>query len=572
MSPVSAVNGKNGDAVEPPLKAAKRAVRQLLGGVHITDVLVERSRVLVVDAELPVHNVISTVLQEQHGRTRSRASSTSSGLITPMAGGMSTFAEGGMSRERDRSAGGGMVRGGMCRDSALPDLDDDDAASESAPNVTLGVVSAALPSDLLAEVCDFELCKRKPTEPAAEEESVSSQRRWTSPDDGWGVQAAASLQDLARMLPMSKPFTIGEMASFLLKAMASCDEGEDGGLLSSSIARWRSQAAGGEVRPTESASAPHLVVEEKSRVGGSAVLHVVDGAPQRPILSLDDPEATLLRAVELLLGYPEVSAIPVVSQPRCAVVAHVTLPVCLMALTTRLRGSADVRPLIELPVRGKDEAGACQEQKKLQSASEPGDGKRWAEHLAPAPDGVLRPLQVFDEQQPLSDLLAFFQDSTFSKAPVVNSNGGIIGVVSRRDLLCYLDLAMQYVRPESDDEAMARARADPVTFKASLPLKEVCEALQRHPVEFDAGSTDGEGAADKKPKWLGASVVQEAELPLKAALLRILTAENCTLLFAESEGSENPQLTRMVTVSDLWRIILDVMPDAEAKDLQVVEE
>mmetsp|Transcript_48082 Transcript_48082/g.112398 ORF Transcript_48082/g.112398 Transcript_48082/m.112398 type:complete len:568 (-) Transcript_48082:42-1745(-) len=567
MSPVIAVNGKSGEAVEAPLKATRRAVRQLLGGVHIADVLVERCRVLVVDAELPVHNVISTVLQEQHGRTRLRASSTSSGMVTPMAGGLSSsFAEGGMSRDRDRSADGGMVRGGMCRDSALPGFDDD-AASETGPNITLGVVSAALPSDVLAEVCDFELFKRKPSGSAAEEDTGSSFRRWSSTEEGWGVQAAASLQDLARMLPMSKPFTIGEMASFMLKAMASCDEGDDGGLLSCSITRWRSQAADGESQSAASGSAPHLV-EEKSRTGGPAVLHVVDGAPARPILSLDDPEATLLRAVELLLGYPEVSAIPVVSQPRCAVVAHVTLPVCLMALTTRLRAGTDVRPLIELPVRGKDEAGACQEQKRFQMDSV--SSKRWAEHMAPAPDGLLRPLEVFEEQQPLSDLLAFFEESAFSKAPVVNSAGGIIGVVSRRDLLCYLDLAMQYVRPESDDDT--RSKADPVVFKASIPLKDVCEALQRHPVESDSGSTDGEGGSDKKPKWLGAAVVQEAELPLKAALLRILTAENCTLLFVESEGAENPRVTRMVTVSDLWRMILDATPDAEAKDLQVVEE
>mmetsp|Transcript_18258 Transcript_18258/g.42722 ORF Transcript_18258/g.42722 Transcript_18258/m.42722 type:complete len:570 (-) Transcript_18258:118-1827(-) len=569
MSNVSGTNGKVAEK-DPSMETARNSMRQLLAGIHISDLLAERSRVLVVDSELAVHNIFAIVLQEQHGRARGRANTTSSGLITPMAGGLSGFAAEGMSRDRDRGADGGMMQRGRMSREAFPGLDDPEP-SESGPPVTMGVVAPSLPSDLLAEVFDFELSKKPAAETAGEDDAASF-RRWTSSDDGWGVQAAASLQDLARMLPLGMPFCISEMAVFLSKAIdAAGKDGEECEMFNWSLSRWRSQMLQGQ-SASGSTSEARLILEERGRGGIPVVLHEVASAPPRPLLSIDDPEASLLRAVQLLLAYPEVSGIPIVSPLRCSVVAHLTLSACLMALVSRLRGGS-LRSLLELPVHAKDDSGAAQETKRYGdgSAKDKSDS-RWAE-VAPPP-GKFRPLQVLDESQPLSDLLTFFQKSPVSKAPIVNASGGVVGVMGRRDLLSYLDLAMQYAKADSDDAecfGSSRPSADPVVFQASTTLKEVCEALQRHPVESEEGAHDGEGPAVKSPKWLGACIIYEEQLPLKTALIRILAAENRTLLFAE-KGDSCPKINRLLTVSDVWHIIMDALPKSDAKDVEVVDE
>merc|ERR1719326_1634710 len=81
-----------------------------------------------------------------------------------------------------------------------------------------------------------------------------------------------------------------------------------------------------------------LFVEEQLRIPGPVLVHRVQQAPPRPILCTDDPEASVLKVVELLLASPELDAVPVVSPVRCTVVAHLTLSYCLAFMLGRLRG------------------------------------------------------------------------------------------------------------------------------------------------------------------------------------------------------------------------------------------
>merc|ERR1719277_2790066 len=105
-------------------------------------------------------------------------------------------------------------------------------------------------------------------------------------------------------------------------------------------------------------SQSQLLVEERPRTAGPVLVHRVPFAPPRPILCTDDPEASLLKAVELLLAYPELDALPVVSPVRCTVVAHLTLSYCLAYMLPRMRG-ADLAPLAGVLVGGGGGGGGA---------------------------------------------------------------------------------------------------------------------------------------------------------------------------------------------------------------------
>lgn len=478
--------------------------------------------------------------------------------------------------------------------------------------LSCGVVSPSLPSNVLAEVCEFDSSGNR--RPGSKEESSPpedgiderspARRRWTSPDDGWGMNLP--MQELERM-PMGMPVTVGELADFLTHACASspgeaapkdgtnsaperwaepvggaapakasedtrCSAEGSNDMLDWSVAQWRAHRLklSGHKEPEPApdddvASASRLFVEERPRYCGPVLVHRVPLAPPRPILCTDDPEATLMKAVELLLAYPELDALPIVSPLRCTVVAHLTLSYCLAYMMGRMRGS-DLLPLANLMVSAQDGADSgTPPQRVFDSASVPEperNGECWAERRTPA---VNQPPWVLRRSQPVRELLMFFARTHHSGVPVVEDGGGIVGLLSRRDLLHFLDLAMQSARRCPDEGAGGTADTDSVGFDATAPIEGMLETLQR----YRAPSAD-EGASatalpggphtntsDKGSTCVGATLVYEQQLTLKASLLRLLGAENRKLLFVQDSGNGGPpRLLRVLSVGDIWHLLI----------------
>jgi len=453
------------------------------------------------------------------------------------------------------------------------------AEEPAPPLLSCGVVSPCLPSNVLAEVCEFDACGARrlgskgdppPPEDGSDERSPT-RRRWTSPDDGWGMNLP--MQDLEKM-PMGMPVTVGELADFLAHACAS-SPGEDNGcsadrsndMLDWSLAQWRAHRLkiSGHKEPdpvpdNEVESASRLFVEERPRYCGPVLVHRVPLAPPRPILCTDDPDATLLKAIELLLAYPELDALPIVSPVRCTVVAHLTLSYCLAHMLGRMRGS-DLLPLANLTVNAREAAdGGVPAQRVFDSASAPQPDRTdcWAERrasAAPQPPWVLR------RSQPLRELLAFFARTHHSGVPVVEDGGGVVGLLSRRDLLHFLDLAMQSAT-RCVDNGGAPSEKDSVAFDAAAPLEAMLDTLQRYRVQpADEGASVA--AAPGGLAGIGAALIYEQQLPLKALLLRMLNAENRKLLFVQEPGGGGPpRLLRIVSVGDVWHLLIGDSKDA----------
>lgn len=554
---------------------------------------------LAVDAALPVHTVLASVLSEQHPR--------------PQLAQEAAHAAAGGGEEASVAAGGGMRREGI-------------RATEPAA-LSCGAALPSLPSNVLAEVCEFEVgaptpraAKSSSTEDTGDDKQPAVRRQWTSPDDGWGMHLSSiPMQDLEKM-PMGMPVTVGELADFLRQACeapaeeveAPAPNGKSGGggerwaepvggeaapeaaaaggeaapaerkaesgkaaapetggrdMLEWSLAQWRAQRlkmSGEQQKEAGAGEAPEarasrLFVEERPRAAGPVLVHQVPLAPPRPILCTDDPEASLLKAVELLLAYPELDALPIVSHARCTVVAHLTLSCCLANVLPRIRGS-EMMPFASTCVSSAPEGGPPALHKFDSRAF---SGETWAEHRsAEVPKAPL----VMSQTQPLRDLLAFFARTHHSGVPVVedNGSGGVLGLVSRRDLLDYLDLAMQSAR-----RPPGTGGADGVEFDLGAPVEEVLGALRRF-----RGVAAEEGTAG-----LGAAFVTEKELTLKALPLRLLAAENRKLLFVE-EGTagQHPKLLRIISASDVWRLLIGSDQErleaagAEAEEPVVVED
>lgn len=563
------------------IKQARAALRSLLASLHVLDALPERSRMLAVDAELPFHTVLTAVFSEQHPRPHS-----------------SYMHQG----DAPQPGGGGQMR----REGQAP--------AERPPMLSCGVVSPSLPSNVLAEVCEFDSsgtrllaskAESAPPEDGTDERSPT-RRRWTSPDDGWGMNLP--MQDLEKM-PMGMPVTVGELADFLVHACASSPSEavpkdssdsapqrwaepvggastapapEDNGCLTEggndmldwTVAQWRAHrlkmSGHKELEPSstdEVESASRLFVEERPHLCGPVLVHRVPLAPPRPILCTDDPEATLMKAVDLLLAYPELDALPIVSPVRCTVVAHLTLSYCLAYMMGRMRGN-DLLPLANLLVSAQDAADSgTPAQRVFDSASMPEperNGECWAERRAPA---VNQPAWVLRRSQPLHELLMFFARTHHSGVPVVEDGGGVVGLLSRRDLLHFLDLTMQSARRCSDESAGGSAETDSVGFDASAPLQGMLETLQR----YRAPSADEGASATTLPggppantsdkgsssSCTGATLIYEQQLTLKALLLRLLGAENRKLLFVQDAGNGSPpRLLRVLSVGDIWHLLI----------------
>jgi len=598
--------GADGAPLGPDaLRQARVALRQLLHGLHVLDALPERSRMLAVDAQLPVHSVLAKVLTEQHPLAHRRAG-TRPGAQASRAGGAGAIA----------LLTGGDATGG---------------STNTSPPLAVGAPSPALPSNVLAEVCEFDAGLFRssdeslgaPLEQIAEEkEQEQSMRRWTSPDDGWGMQRP--MQDLEKM-PMGMPVTVGELAGFLGRACeaASADASAEGAprppakassedasgdaeadegpvdMLDWSLAQWRAlrlKSSGDTEEDQKNAeqveAAASLSVQEHPTAGGPVLVHRVPLTPPRPILCTDDPDANLLKAVQLLLVYPELDALPIVSPLRCTVVAHLTLSSCLAYFLGRLRGS-DLLPLTGLSVMaGSAEEASTPRIFTAASQGEEESSDAWAEPRVPATVSELGPSRrpwVLRRSQPLRDLLAFFERTHHSSIPIVEDSdcGGVLGVLSRRDLLQFLDLAMQSAAKrfpvakegeqtgETPDAVEVTDGEDEVRLHLDSPVSCILEALSRYRVATLAGADDPAAASTTatpgRDARMGASLIYEREATLKTLLFSVLTAENRKVLFVEGEpGGSAPLLRRIISAGDVWQLLLGSLEDTF--ELTVVRE
>jgi len=570
---------------EEAVREARASLRRLLDGLHVLDALPERSRMLAVDAELPVHAVLSMVLAEQHPQP----------TVLKAAPGPDEQSQALLRAPMRRE---GQMVGGLDPDSG---------------KLFCGVVSPILPSNVLAEVCGFEVssasqeaCDQQQQQQQQEQAAAqtttpapsqsedngldrqpSVRRQWTSVDDGWGMHLSSiPMQDLAKM-PMGMPVSVGELADFLSRACPSSSSedpsskqtkngSEESGrwadpvsgapqdasskdkegdpssssvagtssssMLDWSLAHWRAErlkrqdkAKGDGDSPTPSVG---LCVEDRPRIG-PVVVHQVPSAPPRPILCIDDPEASILKAVQLLLAYPELDALPIVCRTRCTVVAHLTLSYCLAYILPRMRG-ADLLPLGDITVKGS--AVGTSAFRKFDSKA--AKSESWAEKLSEVGQAPL----VLTQQHTVRDLLVFFVNTSYSSAPIVeeNGSGGLLGLVSRRDLLNYLDLGLQTVK-RTGDTSRPLAESEAVKLDLGLTMEGLLAVLRRcRRTSLDEAPSAGFG---------GGVVDDKKELSLKAAILSILDADNRKLLFVEDSGATR-KLKALVAATDLWRLLL----------------
>lgn len=659
MSPSRGIAAE--EQVSEEVRNARAALRRLLAGLHVLDVLPERSRMLAVDAELPVHGVLATVVSEQHPRPQAAQAPRAGG--PRRAGGLPGSPRGG-SEDRWADARGGGGRQTDDGSGALMRREGSVAASEELPGAAplcCGFPPPSLPSNVLAEVCEFDPASPQgdaAREPAAEEKAEESQpavRRWTSPDDGWGMQQP--MQDLEKM-PMGMPVTVGEIADFLISACTESaagapGEGKNASQEAGSLWRWMDSSSTGDVKsggkagekgdpalagdmldwslaqwrahrlkmygakdskdtgPSADTDEPQtrIFVEELSVVG-PVLVHRVPPAPPRPILCTDNPEASLLKAVQLLLAYPELDALPIVSIVRCTVVAHLTLSYCLAYMLSRLRGT-ELLPLSELPVCGSGGGnGGVPAQRLYDSAVAAGSSEAWAErkHPATAPSAAMAaappsPPWVLSRSQPMRELLMFFARSHHTGVPIVEdgADGGVLGYISRRDFLQFLDLAMQSAARRSEDGGVASGcegdatsgdteekpgQDEDIVFDILAPVEVILNTLRRYRVRDEvpaeprftaptpdllrqheltlaaSGTLHPDSKKSKKmeerERTTGAGLVFEKELALSRIMLRVLDADNRKLLFVKEAASESdaPKLLRLLSVSDVWLQLL----------------
>eukprot|EP00927_Polykrikos_kofoidii_P053381 TRINITY_DN4784_c0_g3_i1.p1 TRINITY_DN4784_c0_g3~~TRINITY_DN4784_c0_g3_i1.p1 ORF type:complete len:660 (+),score=115.91 TRINITY_DN4784_c0_g3_i1:254-2233(+) len=626
--------GQKANDVSNEIETARLAVRELLASLHVLDALPERSRMLTVDAELPWHTVLAKVVSEQHPRHP----------LKPCGGPRRNSAAGGNIDRADGFADK-MAQGRNADPMSCVSGAEGHSLDEPLPPLNCGVVPPGIPCNVLAEVCEFDDLLDSSDEKSAPQGEVSGEKepadkRWTSLDDGSGTNQP--MQDLEKM-PMGMPVTVGELAEFLASACEACHEGlteygteetdrwahsrfvTSGGTASSSLAKrdedeignpgdmldwslgqWRARRAqilgltenAEEPSASRAASDPEdhearLFVEEFPQgCVGPVLVHRVPQAPPRPILCMDDPDASLLKAVQLLLAYPELDALPIVGPVRCTVVAHFTLSYCLSYVLSRLRGE-DILPLAALSVSAKggtEEGSQCQRFFDAKScplvgvdrgasakATASGSGN-WAERKVPAPDAPSLPPWVLGRSQPFRDLLTFFARTHHSGIPVVEdgSEGGVLGLLSRRDLLQYLDIAMQSAQRRaartmaSGDTIQEESEClydddEPVNVDLSAPVEVILNTLRRVRSNEETlvrtvaatGAVPPNQAEPGKHAYMGASFVYEEEMTLKVMLIRMLNAENRKLLFVKDPGTgQAPQLRRVISVSDAWLLLI----------------
>ena len=531
------VMGTSSDEVQK----AQAALRQILAAVHVTEVLPERARMLAVDAKLPMQCVVHTILSEQHMQR------------TPGQMPVDSHSHGG--------GAGDMLR----REGRERHLDDDEST-----RLCTGTVAAAFPTDVLAEVCEIDAVSLLPEGPpqGQDDEKTTTVRRWTSPDDGWGTHLIPS--DLEKM-PMGMPVTVGELADFLSHA---CTPQASDHIFDWSLEQWRAHRMKASQVPDSDGQEKTSHLDLVEGPSGPLLVHRVPSAPPRPILCADDPEATLLKAIQLLLAYPKCNALPVVSPIRLTVMAYLTLSACLAFILNRLRGE-QLLPLAQLKVGGEVQVGTGSEQKKFEYAS-------YVEPSVAEAEGS-NSSWVLSETQPLRELLHFFAKTHHTTIPVVeDAKGSLVYNLSRRDLLSYLDLAMQSARCPSETPN------ERIIFDPSAPLDVVVKALKRYKVDDsrlravevatnmlqEQSLLDGLMAeAPRDPKGQtdlpGASISYDKELTMKDLILCLLEADNRKVFLVQDAGDKMPKLRQIVSASDVWRVLIGNEADDKITEISV---
>mmetsp|Transcript_41446 Transcript_41446/g.75089 ORF Transcript_41446/g.75089 Transcript_41446/m.75089 type:complete len:543 (+) Transcript_41446:114-1742(+) len=525
-----------------PLDAARKQVRQLLSKIHVTDILQERSSVLAVDVQLSMSAIVRTVLAEQHIRFRPRAVESAKPVEGPESAAKAD--NGVMQRRTSRGL---------------------QASAE------LASVWPGLPSDVLAEACDLDQSLRRSVSSSSDlKEDLCRQVSGTSLADHDDV-------------PVDNPVTIGEVCAFLDEAMRSMDTSSSGGadknapsaegLFDCSLESWRRARRQPQPMKRGGGSSSRLVLANRSRTGESPVIvHEVEFSMPRPLVSMDDPDANMLKVVELLLAYPELGALPVVSPSRHTVVAHLTLATCLASCLEVLKG-AELQALSDLQVvscQSKEGEGQAQ---RVFAADEHEDttppSRKFDEKQTASANASL---DVLCETQTLGDLLVFFQKTHHSRVPIVEEGGSgcTCGIIARRDVLQLLDLALQSA---SGDQQGAEKCVDldietPVRFDPGLSLRDVVQILQQHqPPSSDEQASASDNSAFRNVLY-GATSVEAESLPLSKALLHVLMAANRSLIFVKGSTPSSPedattrrqQLLRLFTVSDAWQLLLGPPP------------
>ncbi|CAD7943343.1 unnamed protein product [Amoebophrya sp. A25] len=320
---------------------ARRYLREFLGQIHILDMLVERGNVVTVDVSLKFHAVISAILEYGHHHASSWSPPDSSRH----------------------------------------------AAAEQQPHLLadsagLGSPGLYLPSNVLSEVGVFTTQHRKRTStPVCQSQLLASAN----------ASAVISVVEDQSQCRLIQPLTVGEVACFLTELRRRPE------LSNYSLEQWRSwhakkrsgsssnvaskagtscgsaanvgggsavgSTAASEMRPSqvtggsESSSSskqkslPTALSSSTSERASSKVVvyHVDESTPARPILCVDDKESTVLRAIELLLQFPDLNALPIVNPERATVVAHVTLAQLLAYTAIHVR-SPEMAPLGDISI------------------------------------------------------------------------------------------------------------------------------------------------------------------------------------------------------------------------------
>lgn len=473
-----------------------------LAKIHVVEMLPERSTVCTFDASLPIYEMISTLVAVSH---------------RPLEAWLS------------------------------------DKASEAEARRKVEPVAASLASNVLAEICEFSEEKSELRE--ENEDGNSPQRRsWTGPNDGWGCHPKIEGETMGWL---QMPFTVQELAEFLAYSSSEC---EDGSMLDWDLSRWRKlkeESQGADAYGEEQILSRHgsLLTElpspssAKDREGSwpstlSTLVQRAGGAPPRPMLRIDEPESTFLRAVELLLMHPELNALPVVSMIQRTVVAHLTLAACMAMLVQQFRGKS-VEPLGELMLPDTPQDFVLwKDTREALIAGEELDGDCVVLHA---------------DNDSLRDLLDFFAQTNYTAAPVVTDGNVLVGVLGRRNLLQFLDLCMEscaIVKRDDPDQGQTsevdqreptpkdKAEApqpEELYFDISLSLRQVIRTLEQH-------------LPEDRPKYFGCGTTTKT-LPLKNLLCEILLSDNHKVALIDMEG-ENAIIRRLIHVDEVMKFLI----------------
>jgi len=362
---------------------------------------------------------------------------------------------------------------------------------------------------------------------------------------------------------MGMPVTVGEVADFLCHA---CTPQASDQALDWSLEQWRAHRLKAVQAPEnegQEKTSSHLdLVDGPS--GASLLVHRVPFAPPRPILCADDPDATLLKAIQLLLAYPKCNALPVVSPVRLTVMAYLTLSACLAFILSRLRGE-QLLPLVQLKVGSEVQIGTGSDSAEQQKF----EHEKYVEPSGGA-EGCKSPW-ILSQTQPIRELLHFFAKTHHSTVPIVeDAKGSLVYNLSRRDLLSYLDLAMQSARCHSDAGDQER-----IVFDPSAPIEVVVKALKRYKVDDsrlravevatsmlqEQSLLDGLMAeVPRDPKGQtdmpGATISYDKELTMKDLILCLLEADNRKVFLVQDAGDKMPKLRHIISAGDVWRMLI----------------